>query len=148
LPGGARGDHPANCHPAVSAMEDRPDGGGDLHIANRAGDRHPAGHRSLRQPRQGRDMTQVTLDSVSRRFGPVLAVADLTLAVEPGEFLVLLGPSGCGKTTTLRMIAGFLETSAGRIRLGSRDITNEPPWRRNIGFVFQNYALFPHLTVR
>jgi putative spermidine/putrescine transport system ATP-binding protein len=67
--------------------------------------------------------------------------------VADGEFLVLLGPSGCGKTTTLRMIAGFIPPSAGTIRLGSRDVTDMPPWKRNAGLVFQNYALFPHLTV-
>jgi putative spermidine/putrescine transport system ATP-binding protein len=60
---------------------------------------------------------------------------------------VLLGPSGCGKTTTLRMIAGFIEASAGAVRIGARDVTHDPPYRRNVGFVFQNYALFPHLNV-
>jgi putative spermidine/putrescine transport system ATP-binding protein len=93
-------------------------------------------------------MTQVRLDRITKHFGNTAAVEALSLTVEPGEFVVLLGPSGCGKTTTLRMIAGFVEASAGTIFLGRRDITREPPHRRNIGFVFQNYALFPHLNVR
>ncbi len=89
----------------------------------------------------------VRLESLTRRFGETTAVADLSLTVEPGELLTLLGPSGCGKTTTLRMIAGFETPSAGRVLLQGRDITAEPPRRRGIGMVFQNYALFPHLDV-
>src|ERR1700681_1632855 len=89
----------------------------------------------------------VTLDHVSKRFGEFLAVDDFSLEVAEGELLVLLGPSGCGKTTTLRMIAGFTDASAGSVRIRERDVTHEPPYRRNIGVVFQNYALFPHLTV-
>src|SRR5204862_4890022 len=72
---------------------------------------------------------------------------DFTLDVADGEFVVLLGPSGCGKTTTLRVVAGFVEPTAGAVRLGDRDITDLPPWKRNAGLVFQSYALFPHLTV-
>src|SRR5205807_2130350 len=79
--------------------------------------------------------------------GEVYAARDVTLRVQPGEFLTLLGPSGCGKTTTLRMIAGFERPDAGRIRFGSDDVTGVPANRRNIGFVFQNYALFPHLSI-
>ncbi len=92
-------------------------------------------------------MAQLELIDVSKQYGSVVTVRDFTLDVADGEFTVLLGPSGCGKTTTLRMIAGFVEPSAGEIRLGGRDVTNDPPWRRNTGMVFQNYALFPHLTV-
>lgn len=92
-------------------------------------------------------MAGLALQSITKRFGETVAVDDLSLDVADGEFVVLLGPSGCGKTTTLRMIAGFLEASAGAIRIGSRDVTRDPPYRRNIGFVFQSYALFPHLTV-
>src|SRR5215471_15959622 len=92
-------------------------------------------------------MAALSLTGVSKTFGETLAVDDLSLDVADGEFVVLLGPSGCGKTTTLRMIAGFLETGAGTIRIGAREVTNEPPHRRNVGFVFQNYALFPHLDV-
>jgi putative spermidine/putrescine transport system ATP-binding protein len=92
-------------------------------------------------------MAGLRLEAIAKRFGEVRAVDDLSLDVADGEFVVLLGPSGCGKTTTLRMIAGFLETTAGSIRIGSRDVTREPPYRRNVGFVFQSYALFPHLDV-
>jgi spermidine/putrescine ABC transporter ATP-binding subunit len=87
------------------------------------------------------------LERVSKRFGEVVAVDDVSLDVHDGEFLTLLGPSGCGKTTTLRMIAGFETASKGRILLGDRDITKLPPQQRGIGMVFQNYALFPHLNV-
>jgi ABC-type Fe3+/spermidine/putrescine transport system ATPase subunit len=93
-------------------------------------------------------MAGLALHSITKRFGETVAVDELSLDVADGEFVVLLGPSGCGKTTTLRMIAGFLEASAGAIRIGPRDVTRDPPYRRNIGFVFQSYALFPHLTVK
>jgi iron(III) transport system ATP-binding protein len=94
----------------------------------------------------------VHVDGVSKRFshrvkGEVYAARDVRLAVAPGEFLTLLGPSGCGKTTTLRMIAGFEMPDEGRIRFGEQDVTTLPANQRNIGFVFQNYALFPHLSV-
>src|SRR5579871_6982782 len=92
-------------------------------------------------------MSSVSLERVSKAYGEHLAVRDFSLEIAEGEFLVLLGPSGCGKTTTLRMIAGFVEPSAGRIRFGARDVTDLPPYRRNTGLVFQGYALFPHLTV-
>ena len=94
----------------------------------------------------------VQVDGVSKRFshrvkGEIYAARDVHLDVAPGEFLTLLGPSGCGKTTTLRMIAGFEHPDAGSIRLGGQDVTALPANQRNIGFVFQNYALFPHLSV-
>ena len=92
-------------------------------------------------------MTKLALRGLTKRFGEVAAVDGVDLAIEPGEFVSLLGPSGCGKTTTLRMIAGFIEATAGAVRIGARDVTNDPPYRRNVGFVFQNYALFPHLSV-
>jgi ABC-type Fe3+/spermidine/putrescine transport system ATPase subunit len=92
-------------------------------------------------------MAALELDRLTKLYGDHVAVERLSLTVADGEFLVLLGPSGCGKTTTLRMIAGFVEASEGRVTLGGRDITREPPHRRNIGVVFQNYALFPHLSV-
>jgi putative spermidine/putrescine transport system ATP-binding protein len=92
-------------------------------------------------------MSSVRLQSVSKSFGDHRAVSDFTLEIADGEFLVLLGPSGCGKTTTLRMIAGFVEPSAGRILFGNRDVTDLPPYHRNTGLVFQGYALFPHLSV-
>jgi putative spermidine/putrescine transport system ATP-binding protein len=92
-------------------------------------------------------MSSVTLQSLSKSFSDHVAVRDFSLEIADGEFLVLLGPSGCGKTTTLRMIAGFVEPSTGRIRFGGRDVTDLPPYNRNTGLVFQGYALFPHLTV-
>ena len=92
-------------------------------------------------------MASVSLQSVSKSYGAHHAVSDVSLEIAQGEFLVLLGPSGCGKTTTLRMIAGFIEPTSGRILFGNRDVTDLPPYRRNTGLVFQGYALFPHLTV-
>ena len=89
----------------------------------------------------------VTLEGVSKRFGPVEAVRELTLDVREGEFFSLLGPSGCGKTTTLRLIAGFEEPTTGRILLGGKDVTQTPPHKRSVNTVFQSYALFPHLSV-
>jgi iron(III) transport system ATP-binding protein len=94
----------------------------------------------------------VTVDRVSKRFthqvkGEVYAARDVSIDVRPGEFLTLLGPSGCGKTTTLRMIAGFETPDAGRITFAGQDVTRLPANQRGIGFVFQNYALFPHLSV-
>jgi spermidine/putrescine ABC transporter ATP-binding subunit len=90
----------------------------------------------------------VELRGVSKHFGKVHAVRDVDLAVRQGEFLSLLGPSGCGKTTTLRLIAGFEQATAGRVYLAGADLTTVPAYKRNIGMVFQNYALFPHMTVR
>ncbi|HEX2093031.1 MAG TPA: ATP-binding cassette domain-containing protein, partial [Longimicrobiaceae bacterium] len=87
------------------------------------------------------------LESLTRRFGEVVAVDDLSLEVAQGEFLTLLGPSGCGKTTTLRMVAGFDRPTAGRIRVDGQDVTALPAQRRGVGMVFQSYALFPHLDV-
>src|SRR5262245_8701931 len=92
-------------------------------------------------------MAGLQIDRLVKHFGPTVAVHVVSLAIRDGEFVVLLGPSGCGKTTTLRMIAGFVTPTSGRVRLGERDITAVPPWRRNTGMVFQSYALFPHLTV-
>ena len=93
-------------------------------------------------------MAFLTLDNLSKRYGDAVAVDDLTLSIQPGEFLSLLGPSGCGKTTTLQMIAGFVEVSSGRILLDGQDITHAKPASRGLGVVFQSYALFPHMTVR
>src|SRR5579884_3044919 len=87
------------------------------------------------------------LIGLHKRFGDVVAVQDFNLSAERGEFVSFLGPSGCGKTTTLRMIAGFETPTAGRIVLEGVDITSRPPNRRNVGMVFQSYALFPNMTV-
>ena len=92
-------------------------------------------------------MASVVLKEITKRFGAVTAVDGASLEVREGEFLTLLGPSGCGKTTTLRLIAGLTTPSHGRILIGGEDVTDLPPRKRNIGMVFQDYALFPHLTV-
>ncbi|GIK97152.1 MAG: spermidine/putrescine import ATP-binding protein PotA [Alphaproteobacteria bacterium] len=90
----------------------------------------------------------INLQSVTKSFGGFVAVDDLTLAVGEGEFVTFLGPSGCGKTTTLRMIAGFEMPSRGRIYLAGEDVTDLPPYRRQVNTVFQDYALFPHMSIR
>jgi iron(III) transport system ATP-binding protein/putative spermidine/putrescine transport system ATP-binding protein len=92
-------------------------------------------------------VTAITIDRVARTFGNVRAVDSVSLSVRDGEFFTLLGPSGCGKTTLLRMVAGFSELDAGRILFGEQRIDTLPPHRRNTGMVFQNYAVFPNLTV-
>ena len=92
-------------------------------------------------------MIHLAIESVSKRYGALPVLRNCALAVEKGAVLTLLGPSGCGKTTLLRIIAGFVEPDAGRITVGGKDIAHLPPNRRQVGFVFQNYALFPHLTV-
>lgn len=89
----------------------------------------------------------VRLTAVSKSFGGVRALHETTLSVEAGTFLTLLGPSGCGKTTILNLIAGFLVPDTGEVFLGSERVTDLPPFRRNVGLTFQNYALFPHMTV-
>jgi ABC-type Fe3+/spermidine/putrescine transport system ATPase subunit len=92
-------------------------------------------------------LTAITIEGVARSFGAVRAVDDVSIAVRDGEFFTLLGPSGCGKTTLLRMVAGFCELDTGRILFGSERIDTLPPHKRNTGMVFQNYAVFPNLTV-
>src|SRR5262250_2622978 len=92
-------------------------------------------------------MSAISLTGLTKRFGSVVAVDDLHLDVRNGELVALLGPSGCGKTTTLRIVAGFELPDAGEIEFDDRRVTELQPERRNIGMVFQNYALFPHMTV-
>ena len=92
-------------------------------------------------------MSRLTLDRLGKNYGEAAAVSDVSLEVAQGEMIVLLGPSGCGKTTTLRMIAGFTAASSGDIRLDGTSILALPPHRREMGIVFQSYALFPHLSV-
>jgi len=92
-------------------------------------------------------MADVILRQVSKRFGTTEAVCDLSLAIEDGEFIVLLGPSGAGKTTTLRLVAGLERPDAGAILIDDRDVTRAPPGSRDMAFVFQQYSLYPHLSV-
>ena len=89
----------------------------------------------------------ITMRGLTKRYGPVTAVDAIDLDAHPGEFLTLLGPSGSGKTTTLNMIAGFVDVTEGELLIDDREMTNLPPYKRNIGMVFQHYALFPHMTV-
>ncbi|WP_024511645.1 ABC transporter ATP-binding protein [Bradyrhizobium sp. ARR65] len=92
-------------------------------------------------------MTDVVLRNISKRFGSVEAVRDLSLSVNDGEFVVLLGPSGAGKTTTLRLIAGLEQPDSGSVLIDGEDVTRDPPGTRDIAFVFQQYSLYPHLSV-
>ena len=89
----------------------------------------------------------IHLERVTKRFADTVAVDQLTLTIERGKFYALLGPSGCGKTTTLRMIGGFEDPTEGRVHLGGADVTDLPPYKRDVNTVFQSYALFPHLNV-
>jgi putative spermidine/putrescine transport system ATP-binding protein len=92
-------------------------------------------------------MGSLLLDALSKRYGASTAVERVDLDVRQGEMVALLGPSGCGKTTTLRMVAGFVPPSGGRVVIGGKDVTEAPPHARDTGMVFQSYALFPHMTV-
>jgi putative spermidine/putrescine transport system ATP-binding protein len=92
-------------------------------------------------------MSFLVLEGIHKSFGSAVAVEDFNLSAQKGEFVSFLGPSGCGKTTTLRMIAGFEQPTAGRISVDGADITHRPPNRRNVGMVFQSYALFPNMNV-
>jgi putative spermidine/putrescine transport system ATP-binding protein len=89
----------------------------------------------------------VSIRSAAKRYGPVVALDDVSLDIAPGEFVSLLGPSGSGKTTLLGILGGFVQPSSGSVWVGDRDITFAPPHKRDIGIVFQNYALFPHMSV-
>ncbi len=90
----------------------------------------------------------VKLDGINLSFGKTHVLKGIDLQIEPGEFFAFLGPSGCGKTTLLRLIAGFESAQEGRVIIGDQEVSHLPPWRRNLGMVFQNYALWPHMTVR
>jgi len=92
-------------------------------------------------------MASVSLENVAKSYGARKALQDITLKIEDGEFFALLGPSGCGKTTLLRLIAGFLSPDAGRILIADKDMQQVPPHKRDVAFVFQNYALWPHMSV-
>ena len=92
-------------------------------------------------------MVYVTLENLEKSFGSIVAVNNISLEIEEGEFFTILGPSGCGKTTTLRMIAGFYKPDKGKIYFDKKLINRLAPEKRNIGMVFQNYALWPHMSV-
>jgi multiple sugar transport system ATP-binding protein len=92
-------------------------------------------------------MARVVWDQVTKKFGQVVAIDNLTLTAEDGEFLVLVGPSGCGKTTALRLVAGLEEPTSGHIWIGDRVVNDVPPRDRDVAMVFQSYALYPHMSV-
>src|SRR5216117_3023485 len=102
---------------------------------------------ALDSPMGSSGRVAIALTGVSKSFGAAPAVNDVTFEIEDGEFFSLLGPSGCGKTTTLRMIGGFEQPTSGLIELQGQDVTWLPPFKRNVNTVFQNYALFPHLSI-
>jgi spermidine/putrescine transport system ATP-binding protein len=102
---------------------------------------------SLERAAEPSGTPDVRLDRVTKKFDDVVAVDDLSLEIPRGSFFALLGPSGCGKTTTLRMIGGFEEPTAGAIYLGDREVSGTPPYKRDVNTVFQSYALFPHLSI-
>ena len=98
---------------------------------------------SLRSMAAGVQVTDVNL-----AYGPNPVLKNVNVEIEPGEFFAFLGPSGSGKTTLLRVIAGFAQADTGRVFVGTKDITDLPPWKRDVGIVFQSYALWPHMTVK
>ncbi|NMB01638.1 MAG: ABC transporter ATP-binding protein, partial [Firmicutes bacterium] len=90
---------------------------------------------------------QITLKNLTKRFGDTVAVDNLSITLASGKLTALLGPSGCGKTTTLNMLSGITPVSSGKVFFDDQDVTNLPPESRGIGLVFQNYSLYPHMTV-
>src|SRR6056297_435622 len=89
----------------------------------------------------------VRIEGLTKKFGDTVALDNLTLDIARGEFVTFLGPSGCGKSTTLRILGGFEQPTSGRVILEGKDVTKQPPERRHVNMVFQDYALFPHMTV-
>src|SRR5260370_34327372 len=131
--------HSADAGPAHSADA------GPAHSAD-AGPAHSADAGLARSaPAGGPAAVRVT--GLRKRYGDVVALADVDLRADQGEFFTLLGPSGSGKTTLLRLIAGFERPDAGTVELGGVDVTGDPPYARNVNTVFQDYALFPHMNV-
>ena len=93
-------------------------------------------------------MSNIQLNNLTKKYGSFNAVDSINLSIKNGEFVTLLGPSGCGKTTTLRMVAGFIKPTSGDLTIGGSNMVGVPPHNRKVGLVFQNYALFPHMSVR
>ena len=89
----------------------------------------------------------VSIKDVDVFYGRNHVIKNISIDIKPGEFFTFLGPSGCGKTTLLRLVAGFESPSKGKVTIGDNDVTTLPPWKRNVGMVFQNYALWPHMSV-
>jgi spermidine/putrescine transport system ATP-binding protein len=114
----------------------------------RPGQHAEGGGEALSDAIPSRDEVVISIDHVTKRFGAFVAVDDAHFDIRRGEFFSMLGPSGCGKTTTLRMIAGFEQPTEGRIRLEGVDVSRVPPYKRNVNTVFQQYSLFPHMSVR
>jgi iron(III) transport system ATP-binding protein len=105
-------------------------------------------NQQLRSRNLDRDASGVGVDNVNLSYGTNHVLKNVDLDIRPGEFFAFLGPSGCGKTTLLRTIAGFAQPQTGRVLIGGEDVTRLPPWKRDVGLVFQSYALWPHLSVR
>src|SRR5581483_9696073 len=151
LPGAGARDHPAVVDAARPGVPDAGAAGagggaaGGAHGAavGPAGARRGAGRMNAPLVR----LSEVRMESVGKRYGDQWAVRDISLSIRPGEFYTLLGPSGCGKTTLLRLLAGFVTPDEGRIVVDYEVIDAVPPWKRNLGMVFQHYALWPHLSV-
>src|SRR6478672_2790559 len=112
-------------------------------MLNRAADEASALHTSLAKSND----VAVRFNSVTKRFGEIVALHEVSLAIKRGEFMTLLGPSGCGKTTLLKLTAGFFSPDGGEILIDGQRVNDVPTYKRGIGIMFQNYALFPHMTV-
>src|SRR4029079_3879046 len=139
------------CRPVLPAMTTRKAARLSWKNASRPLPAHKRYSRGKRRAQRGACVASVELRDLTKRYGPVAVVDDISLTIEHGHLVCLLGPSGCGKTTTLRLIAGFIEPSAGEIRVGERLVSSPantlPPERRNMSMIFQSYALWPHMTV-
>src|SRR5690242_15403579 len=139
------------CRPVLPAMTTRKAARLSWKNASRPLPAHKRYSRGKRRVQGRTCVASVELRNLTKRYGPVAVVDDISLTIEHGHLVCLLGPSGCGKTTTLRLIAGFVEPSAGEIRVGDKLVSSTsatlPPERRNMSMIFQSYALWPHMTV-
>jgi iron(III) transport system ATP-binding protein len=102
---------------------------------------------SIKKPALSTAAKAISISDVNLYYGALHVLKDINLEIKPGEFFAFLGPSGCGKTTLLRLIAGFNTARNGKVVIGGEDVLNMPPWKREVGMVFQSYALWPHMTV-